>query len=112
MILVVAMVGVLAAGAVACPIWMSALHANSDPCSEESKVPDPCPPSICAAAVPYIAAQIRADDLPPLHELPAEAPEVAMLASVPVATFLSPLDDWIPPGSSGPLFLRIRVLLI
>jgi len=111
-ILALAMAGVLAAGAVACPMWMSAFNAHSDPCSEESKVPGPCPPSICAAASPYIAAQIRADDLPPLHELPAEAPDAAILERGPAATVLSPQDDWKPPGSHGPLYLRIHVLLI
>lgn len=117
--LLVAMAAVIAANTVACPLWMSASGMESDasgmgndPHSDEHNVPDSCPPSICVAASPYIVAQFRADELPPLQEYPAEAPEAARLSSVPV-TVVSPQGDWIPPPeSSDPLFLRLRVLLI
>ena len=110
--LLVAMAEILAANTVACPLWMSVSNMESHPSSEEHNAPDSCPPSICTAASPYIVAQFRGDDLPPLQELSAEAPEAARPSGAP-DNVIGPQGDWIPPPeSSEGLFLRLRVLLI
>jgi hypothetical protein len=47
-VLLFAIAGLLAAGSVACPVWISAMNASSYPCSDEAPMQEECPPSICA----------------------------------------------------------------
>jgi hypothetical protein len=110
-VLLFAIAGLLAAGSVACPVWISAMNASSDPCSDEAPMQEECPPSICAVGSPYLASDIRRSDAPDFRASHAEVPHVAAALAWPT-TVRQRHQDWIPPGSRDPVFLRIHVLLI
>lgn len=110
-VLLFAMVGVLAAGSVACPLWMTARTIGADPCSHDTPAPEECPPSVCASASPYLGSDLRGSDVPDLQECAGEASE-ALAGLALQSAVRDSHQDWIPPGLSDPLFLRFRALLI
>ena len=111
LILVFAIAGLLAGGSLACPVWIAAMSASSDPCSDQGRSQEECPPSICAAASPYLASEFRGSNAPDLQESSAGVPD-STAALVWASTVRETHQDWIPPGSRDPVFLRIHVLLI
>lgn len=113
-ILVLFIAGTLASSSVACPLWVVAMNTDMQqhhPCSEETQHPENCPPSICAAASPYLTADARSSQALQPQELPAEEPHESSKPVLARAA-LNTHQDWIPPGWRDPLFLHIRVLLI
>jgi hypothetical protein len=74
-------------------------------------MPEDCPPSICAVGSPYLASDIRGFVSPDLQESPVEGTDAATAFAWPT-TVRQTHQDWIPPGSRDPVFLRIHVLLI
>src|SRR5260370_23253881 len=106
---VLALVGILATSALACPLWMS---QGDMPCSKPGN-PEKCPTSICQLSSPYLTTYVAAQ-LTPLRDLgpiTVDSPHALM----PIA-FRSPelnrTDDGPPPGPATPLFLLTESLLI
>ena len=106
---VLALVGILATSALACPLWMS---KGDMPCSKPGNA-EKCPTSICQLSSPYLTTHVAAQ-LTPLRDLGpimVDSPRVLM----PMA-FRSPelnrTNDGAPPGPATPLFLLTDSFLI
>ena len=109
MLFVLALVGIVATSALACPLWMS---QGDMPCSNPGN-PEKCPTSICQLSSPYLTTDVAAQ-LTPLRDLgpiTVDSPHALM----PIA-FRSPelswTDDGPPPSPATPLFLLTGSLLI
>lgn len=109
LLFVLALVGILATSALACPLWMS---QGDMPCSKPGN-PEKCPTSICQLSSPYLTTHVAAQ-LTPLRDLgpiTVDSPHALM----PMA-FRNPelnlTDDGAPPGPATPLFLLTKSLLI
>lgn len=102
---VVALVGMLATSALACPLWMT---QGDMPCN-----PVKCPTSICQLSSPYLTTHVAAQ-LTPLRDLGPIMVD-SPYALIPIAyrsTELNRTDDGAPPGPATPLFVLTGSLLL
>src|SRR5258707_8079784 len=109
--LVLIVIGAVAAGGAACPLWMT-LSQHGMSCCDRSNSPDQCPLSICQASSPYLASRASTSHAPLLQAPPVDTVLPVVLWTPSASADLVRRDDGAPPVSSGPLFLRFHSLLI
>lgn len=109
-LLIVALAGILATAALACPLWMSPMEEGMA-CPEQSSVPAPCPSSVCQVSSPYLDSHLLATPaLPPM--LPAEPLYLRPVDADRVGRESIRRDAAVKPGLTGQLYLRTHSLLI
>ena len=109
MLFVLALVGIMATSALACPLWIS---QGDMPCSKPGN-PEKCPTSICQLSSPYLTTHVAAQ-LTPLRDVGpiiADSPHALMPIAFRSAE-LSRTDEGVPPGPATPLFLLTESFLI
>ncbi len=109
-LLIVAFAAMLATSALTCPLWMGPMSQGGMPCSDQSSQSAPCPPTVCQASSPYLAA--HASHVPIPQVLPLEVVDSTTVCIVCNSAELIRRYEGKPPGLSDPLYLRTHSLLI
>jgi hypothetical protein len=109
-LLIVAFAAILATSSLARQLWTCPMSQDGMPGSDQSSQSAPCPPTVCQASSPYLAA--HASHVPIPQVLPLEVVDITTLYIVCNSAELIRRYEGKPPGLSDPLYLRTHSLLI